>query len=444
MGLPLVLLPLLLGALPHTYAALNSCSYKGQTVAHGSVMFSVATKCMQVVCDNGSPAPKSFHGADTCGCCEFGNVIYPPGRVFLAGCVKMTCEKAKWKAVGEVEKRCKLCEVFNDPHFWSFDRQRFDYHGDCTYTLAQNYFSLTPQYGIFAEFKRCYTVPTCVHKTTYQDNPNLSIEIGATGLAAPDIYNILVNGQKTTVTADDYAQKVTVGGVEQDVLVWRQGACVRVLGSKGLVLQQCKNRIDVWAHPKLSGIVHGLCGTPDGNANNEFTTRDQGQLPHQHYAPEEFAQSWLSGKQNDQECTKDGGKKAAALNEEAKKIVNECRGNRVNWTHFADKCTQAVGGAKVNGQGPTQDLTVALSDACRDDLCIISKKTPAPEKATQAWLGEVTNMSAERVFIEQMATVCDPDKGECVDIGPPPKECIGEKCYIDLIFNPGDFDGTYT
>ncbi|KAG7167620.1 Mucin-5AC-like 2, partial [Homarus americanus] len=295
MWLPVVLVSLLLGGLPatHATAGTRSCNNNGIVVLHGMPLVTVDHKCVQILCLNGLPMPKLFENANS-GCCEFKNTLYAPGQVFLDGCVKMTCEKSKWKPVGNTEFRCKRCEVFNDPHFMSFDRHRFDYHGECTYALTQEQFSRTPNFGIFTEFKKCYAVPSCLHRTIFKDNPKLLIGIGYLGLNAPKIYDILINGEKFTIPGDNYAHRLIVKEEDQDVLVWRQGSCIRILGSNGLTLQQCTNSIDIWAHPDLKNKVNGLCGSPDDNIDNDFTSRGKQVFDVEGFAPQEFAESWLT------------------------------------------------------------------------------------------------------------------------------------------------------
>ncbi|KAK8743866.1 hypothetical protein OTU49_001303, partial [Cherax quadricarinatus] len=189
--------------------------HKEKLQPSGTVLEILPEKCLKIICVNGSATPRLYHGEKTCGCCEFRGALYPPGKVFLAGCVKMACEDGRWKPSGEIEKRCKQCEVFNDPHFFSYDRHRFDYHGDCKYALTQKGTSVTPDYGVFAQFQRCYGLPSCIHTTTFKDNPKLVIELAQSGLAPPNIFKILVNGQDYVVPEGSYAYRITDGGKPQ-------------------------------------------------------------------------------------------------------------------------------------------------------------------------------------------------------------------------------------
>ncbi|KAG7167623.1 Mucin-5B-like 2, partial [Homarus americanus] len=320
----------------------------------------------------------------------------------------MTCSESKWKPSGEVESHCKQCEVFNDPHFWSFDRHRFDYHGECTYALTQEQFSQSPSFGVFAEFKKCYKVPSCVHKTIFKDNPKLVIKIGETGLNNPNIFNLLVNGETFTIPADNNAHRLKVKNLDHDVLVWRHGACVRILGSMGLV--KCQNRIDVWAHKVLKGKIYGLCGTFDDNKNNDFTSRSKQQFPLQYLAPANFAESW---KTQGGHCN--AGKRKRSITEESEEVTNQCKKNPAEWNRLVAKCNQVVGGTASQGHKASTELSTSLIDACTFDLCMIKSGADNPEKEMSKWLGAVQEMTEERMEIEDLVEECNAAKGECDD-----------------------------
>nr|XP_045610359.1 otogelin-like protein [Procambarus clarkii]XP_045610360.1 otogelin-like protein [Procambarus clarkii] len=428
--------PLLAEDLDHCLG-LSSCIHGGQFVPHGTVLANLPDKCMRIVCDKGSAVPEFVGDEKASGCCEFRGNIYQPGLVYPAGCAKMTCEGGNWKPTGEIETHCPQCEVFDDPHFWSYDRHRFDYHGDCKYAISQKGNSIDPEYGIFAQFQRCYNMPSCVQKTTFKDNPELQIEIGEWGLASPGIFKIRANGEEIEVPAGPYAQRVTAGGVKHNVLVWRQGECLRILGSQGLVLQHCKIRFDVWANPNLHSELRGLCGIPDKNTGNDFTTRNNVPYNPTLNAPAVFAESWKTPDQTNPACTA-AGRRRRSINKESQAAFKQCQQDNVSWKRMLALCQQTVGGAKSNGQGASGELSQVLVDSCAFDLCMISKGSPDPEKDTEKWLGEVKVMTKERVFIETMVVECDREKGQCEDL---PKEVVTtpNPCTnpIDLIFNPG-------
>lgn len=429
--------------------ALSSCPHKEKLQPSGTVLEILPEKCLKIICVNGSATPRLYHGEKTCGCCEFRGALYPPGKVFLAGCVKMACEDGRWKPSGEIEKRCKQCEVFNDPHFFSYDRHRFDYHGDCKYALTQKGTSVTPDYGVFAQFQRCYGLPSCIHTTTFKDNPKLVIELAQSGLAPPNIFKILVNGQDYVVPEGSYAYRITDGGKPQDVLAWRQGDCLRMLGSQGLFIQVCKHRIDLWSHPYLGTNLCGLCGSPDNLASNDFTARNNQEYTLQFMAPEDFASSWKTVDQASPACTgggrpgTGGGRPGTSSTTEAEKRLRTCQKDRRSWRNLSMQCDEAVNSIEVNGQKAGKELNGSLVEACAFDLCMITKGSQNPKEEIKTWLGEVQKMTKERVFIQTMVAVCDPEAGECVDLPPsttePPTSttaCASFDCEIDIIFNP--------
>jgi len=47
------------------------------------------------------------------------------------------CKNTKWKCT---ERECPgICSAFGDPHYETFDKKRYEFHGDCTYVLAEDF-----------------------------------------------------------------------------------------------------------------------------------------------------------------------------------------------------------------------------------------------------------------------------------------------------------------
>ncbi|XP_063586921.1 uncharacterized protein LOC134764271 [Penaeus indicus] len=164
---------------------------------------------------------------------------------------------------------CRKCKVYLDPHIETSDG--YYYSGlqiACNYSLVQKGTSYYPDVAVFANFRECNGVASCVGSTFFRDGPEVILEIGRDGLHVPHIY---------TVYRDDDPHMIPAGTVGivlwNSVLAWRFGdSCIRLVGASGMAMEVCEYHQFMWSYPSTAPY-YGLCGFFDGTYNmmDDFT-----------------------------------------------------------------------------------------------------------------------------------------------------------------------------
>ncbi|KAK8375213.1 hypothetical protein O3P69_007857 [Scylla paramamosain] len=137
----------------------------------------------------------------------------------------------------------KHCYLFNDPHIHTLDGHYYDWHGICNYTVTQPGNSLYPDYGVFSDFRHCYNSASCLHVSTFKNDRYTAIT-----LRHNNPFTILVNNDEFVVPTTGVTEALSSHG-KHPVLVWRDGDCIYLVGSSKIMIQHCRHRLDVWAHP---------------------------------------------------------------------------------------------------------------------------------------------------------------------------------------------------
>ena len=73
-----------------------------------------------------------------------------------------------------------VCSFNNDPHFTTFDKVVFDWHGHSTYVISQVGCKDCPDTYVASLFQDCefgLTWATCVHTVYFQPEPNTIITV---------------------------------------------------------------------------------------------------------------------------------------------------------------------------------------------------------------------------------------------------------------------------
>uniref|UniRef100_A0A8C8ASN0 VWFD domain-containing protein n=1 Tax=Otus sunia TaxID=257818 RepID=A0A8C8ASN0_9STRI len=179
--------------------------------------------------------------------CRHGTRLYPPGSQILRSCNACVCRQQRWHC-GQ-EECAGTCVATGDPHYVTFDGRAFSFPGDCEYLLARE----------------------------------------ATGLF--------------TVTAENVPCGTSGVTCTKSVVVVMGNTVVHMLGSGGSPGWPCHSgdagvehpagatpgtRVYVRLEPQHRGRVAGLCGNFDGDAENDFGSR-QGVLEP---TAELFGNSW--------------------------------------------------------------------------------------------------------------------------------------------------------
>ena len=270
------------------------------------------------------------------------------GEEFLQGCsTRCTCQSggvADCVAV-PCEYSGPTCTAVGDPHYTTFDGRAYDYQGHCQYAHIQR--CENSEFSIKTRHSPCpYITATCVREVTIEV-PEVTIVLAEGYPVIP----VTINGQLWPASNTLYQ----LGGLE----VRRSGSYIivflKTIGIK--ITWNGYTKIQATVSTRLQNKLCGLCGTYNGNQNDDFRRRD-GVLT---TSITQFGDSWLienscptSGKRNVQEtpgCStdsaviKEGRERCAVLMGE---VFSPCN-SVVNPAQFIHNCEFDY--ACCNGEG---------------------------------------------------------------------------------------------
>ncbi|XP_068237267.1 von Willebrand factor-like [Palaemon carinicauda] len=184
------------------------------------------------------------------------------------------------------------CIVQMDKNLTTFDGWFYQHNAKCESVLVQKATSHDPQFGVFKEYSKCEEERACFGPSTFQNNPGDDIKIGTLGNQVPELYKLQVN-EKPYEIMDEIPRPIKEGGRDLPVLAWRHRGCIRMLGSSNLALQICATSLSIWTSSKTQESLFGLCGSYDGQTDNDFTKRDRSVSPLKTHLPDVgFIDSW--------------------------------------------------------------------------------------------------------------------------------------------------------
>ncbi|KAM3624851.1 uncharacterized protein V6R79_002720 [Siganus canaliculatus] len=217
--------------------------------------------CISTGCTSGCMCPKGLVSNGQGGCvnetscpCLHNGKTYQPGQTLTVDCNTCTCTGRKFRCTTNV---CdQVCGIYGDGHYVTFDDKRFDFNGQCEYTLVQNSCGSNETretFSIITENVPCGTTGTTCSKT-------IKIFLGDNEFQLKDENFQVVKGSSSVLPSQ----------------VHRMGIYLVVSIQTGLVLMwDHKTSLFIKLSPKFRGQVCGLCGNYDGNIRNDFTTRSQ-------------------------------------------------------------------------------------------------------------------------------------------------------------------------
>uniref|UniRef100_A0A8C7QAX2 MUC5A protein n=1 Tax=Oncorhynchus mykiss TaxID=8022 RepID=A0A8C7QAX2_ONCMY len=231
--------------------------------------------CISTECTSGCMCPTGLVSDGNGDCikeelcpCAHNGATYQAGETLKVDCNTCTCKDRQWQCTTHL---CDgVCAIYGEGHYITFDEKRFNFNGNCEYTLIQDYCGNTNGSGSFrvlTENVPCGTKGTTCSKTIK-----------------------LFMGTSELILADGTAQVVRSTPEEQfPKQISLLGNYLVIEVKSGLILMwDKKTSLFIKLSPQYQGQVCGLCGNYDGNANNDFTTRAQAAV----VDPVEFGNSW--------------------------------------------------------------------------------------------------------------------------------------------------------
>ncbi|XP_062417985.1 mucin-5B-like [Pungitius pungitius] len=217
-------------------------------------MACISTGCISgCMCPDGlvSDGAGSCISETSCPCLHNGNV-YQPGETLTVDCNTCYCSGRKFTCT---TNECNaVCGIYGDGHYITFDHKRFDFSGDCEYTLLQDYCGTSKSNGTF----RIITE---------------NVPCGTTGATCSKTIQIFL-GDNEYQLKDETFQMVKGSGQVLPAQIHKMGIYLVVMIKPGLVIMwDQKTSLFIKLAPQFQGQVCGLCGNYDGNSKNEFTTR---------------------------------------------------------------------------------------------------------------------------------------------------------------------------
>ncbi|KAG7278144.1 hypothetical protein CRUP_019454 [Coryphaenoides rupestris] len=186
---------------------------------------------------------------DSCPCVYNGN-SYSPGETLTVDCNTCTCTNRRFKCTNNV---CdEVCSIYGDGHYTTFDEKKFDFSGQCEYTLVEDF--CDKKNGTFRVITE-------------------NVPCGSTGTTCSRSIKIFLGANEFQLTDGEYAL-VKGRGKEFPIQVRKMGLYMVVELKKGVVLMwDQKTSLFIRVSATYQGKVCGLCGNYDGNIKNDFTTR---------------------------------------------------------------------------------------------------------------------------------------------------------------------------
>ncbi|KAM9306065.1 SCO-spondin-like, partial [Gastrophryne carolinensis] len=178
---------------------------------------------------------------------------YEPGDTIRQRCNQCVCRAGRWRCTRE---RCAAeCAVLGDPHYITFDRKRFSFHGTCSYILVQDH--VDGKLLVTAEKEACgsHGSGSCLRALTLTAH-RTALTLRTSGLP-------MVNGQEVALpflSPDLSARRLS----SSFLLVQTFGA--HVLWNLEFPAAY------ITLQPAFADKVRGLCGTYNWNQNDDFTT----------------------------------------------------------------------------------------------------------------------------------------------------------------------------
>ncbi|KAI7813798.1 putative mucin-5B-like [Triplophysa rosa] len=235
----------------------------------------VEMACISTECVSGCMCPPGLVLDGKGGCinenlcpCIHNGVAHQPGETINVDCNTCTCNGRKWKCTTNL---CHgTCTVYGDGHYITFDGKRYNFDGDCEYTLIRDDCGLSNASGTFRVLTE-------------------NVPCGTTGTTCSKAVKIFLGNKELKLTDGGYEVFQRDVGEDIPYQIRIMGIYMVIEANNGLiVIWDRKTSMFIKLSPKYKGAVCGLCGNYDGNTNNDFMLRSQEVV----VKPLDFGNSW--------------------------------------------------------------------------------------------------------------------------------------------------------
>lgn len=182
--------------------------------------------------------------------CEHNSRTYNPGQTIPRQCNTCTCKSGSWDCT---RKTCDAtCSATGDPHYQTFDGKRYNFMGTCSYYLMKD-----RDFSIITDNIQCgHGEASCTR--------GISVDINGLNIKLDHNHQVFINGREIT-TLPYEAPGIKISMVSS---LFMQAK----LSNGVTILWDGRTRAYIKAPTSFMGKTIGMCGTFDGNQQNDFTT----------------------------------------------------------------------------------------------------------------------------------------------------------------------------
>ncbi|XP_022108235.1 SCO-spondin-like [Acanthaster planci] len=218
--------------------------------------------CVQTICTPGCGCPegKVLHKGtciqvEECSC-DYNGKSYKVYEKVAMDCHECMCNTDhRW--ICDDDTCPSTCSSYGDSHFVTFDMRRYKFQGDCEYTLVED-FCGEPE-GSFRVLIE--NIPCGENGVTCTKAIKFTLYDTTIYLVRGRPYTVTVNSEidtKARIKMEDAGMYLVIKTPDGITLKWDYGTSVHVT-----------------LDPLLAGQVCGLCGDFNGDANDDFKTRNR-------------------------------------------------------------------------------------------------------------------------------------------------------------------------
>ncbi|XP_053219037.1 mucin-5B-like [Podarcis raffonei] len=209
------------------------------------------------------PPGTVYDDIDNAGCipheqcsCVYNGKSYAPGTTYSDNCRSCSCVGGQWNCI---ELPCPgICSVEGGSHISTFDKKRYNVHGDCVYVLSK--FCGDDTFSVLGELRKCglTETETCLKMVALNINGDqTTIVISPNG-------GVLVNSLYTQLPLS--AANVTMFRPSSFFII------VHTNFGLQLVIQLVPTmQLYIHVDPSFKGRTCGLCGNFDKRQMDDFT-----------------------------------------------------------------------------------------------------------------------------------------------------------------------------